>query len=390
MIQKIHIENFESHEDTLLDNLDAGFNLVAGISNSGKTSIVRALLLVGFNEFNPSSIRVGCKNCRIRVTTEKGTVDVTRGEGINKWVIQYANGTSEEFHNVGRNPVPQAQAVLGFRAIQLGDISVNLNISNQLDSHFLLAGIEGKDASGSMRAQVVDEISGLSGVEMLIKNVSLDNLRISKDTRRLSEEVTDLALKIHNPDVLDCELGILDNAQQEIGLEALKKTASETLRNEAALFESEAKAISICETKLSEIPDTTDVTTHIQNAESNTKSSNEIRQTYEIWESNNRKIQSAKQQLADFPSVVVIDPLVSLAFTNKERARKIKDSITEYNKEQDLIVKLSNRLSDSDVSWKEAQKELQSLLLDIKICPITLHPIKEDCMKGILDAPNPS
>jgi AAA15 family ATPase/GTPase len=67
MLKSIEIWNFESHEHTLIDNLSEGLNLICGESNAGKTSIVRALRLVAYNEFDPDSLRVGAKTCKVRV-----------------------------------------------------------------------------------------------------------------------------------------------------------------------------------------------------------------------------------------------------------------------------------------------------------------------------------
>ena len=48
-ITKISVKGFESHEDTVLDDLSPGLNAIVGISNSGKSSIVRALAFISYN-----------------------------------------------------------------------------------------------------------------------------------------------------------------------------------------------------------------------------------------------------------------------------------------------------------------------------------------------------
>ena len=67
-IKKISIQNWESHEDTTLDNLSPGLNAIIGLSNSGKSSIVRAMKLISYNDFDPKCIRNGCENCVLQVS----------------------------------------------------------------------------------------------------------------------------------------------------------------------------------------------------------------------------------------------------------------------------------------------------------------------------------
>ena len=48
MIKKIKIENFQSHRDTELE-FSKGVNVITGLSNSGKTAIIRAFQLLKNN-----------------------------------------------------------------------------------------------------------------------------------------------------------------------------------------------------------------------------------------------------------------------------------------------------------------------------------------------------
>ena len=48
MIKKIQIQNFQSHKETTL-KLDPGVNIIVGTTDSGKTSILRALRWVIWN-----------------------------------------------------------------------------------------------------------------------------------------------------------------------------------------------------------------------------------------------------------------------------------------------------------------------------------------------------
>ena len=99
MIKKIRIRNFESHEDTTI-NFQEGFNLIVGKSNSGKSSIIRALNVVVNNDWDKDMVRNGSEFCTITVETEKGFVEVERGEKANRWKCQELNGEIQNYKKI--------------------------------------------------------------------------------------------------------------------------------------------------------------------------------------------------------------------------------------------------------------------------------------------------
>jgi len=180
------------------------------------TSIVRALKLAAYNDFNPKSVRVGAAKCVVQVDTERGRVKVTRGPKHNAWEVTRTGQPTQYFDKVGVNIVPDAAEIIGLNIVTLGDVHVPVNIMDQLESHFMLAGIGDKDATGSMRAQIVDEISGLSGIEGLIKAVSLDHHRFGRDIRETEDQMEQVRSQLYPEGELDKEAGILADAEREL------------------------------------------------------------------------------------------------------------------------------------------------------------------------------
>ena len=212
MLKRMELWDFESHEHTVVEDLSPGLNFVCGESNSGKTSLVRALKLVAYNEFDPRSIRVGATKCQVLVETDRGTVKVTRGPKNNLWEVTRKGEKTQHFDKVGKGVVLQAAEVIGLNVVTLGDVEVPVNIMDQMESHFMLSGVGGKDASGSMRAQIVDEISGLSGIEGLIKAVSLDNHRFGREVKETEDKMEETSKQLHDAAALDAEQSVLDEA----------------------------------------------------------------------------------------------------------------------------------------------------------------------------------
>ena len=64
MIKRVTLYNFESHEDTTI-TFNENLNLIVGISNSGKSSLIRAMGVVVNNNWTKDMVRTGCDFCRV-------------------------------------------------------------------------------------------------------------------------------------------------------------------------------------------------------------------------------------------------------------------------------------------------------------------------------------
>lgn len=196
MIKSIHIENLESHEDTTIQ-FESGLNLICGLSNSGKSSMIRALGIVVNNNWNKSMVRTGCEFCRVKVETERGWVEADRGEKVNRWRCQENGGEIQNYKNVGTDVPDLATRILGMGERDRGaGIKELPNFQFQLERHYMLSEIGEKKATANMVAVMMDNAIGLGGMEELIKAISAD---LAKDKKWLTEkqnEITELKSKI--------------------------------------------------------------------------------------------------------------------------------------------------------------------------------------------------
>lgn len=204
MIKRIRCKNFESHEDTEMFFGD-GFNCVFGESNVGKSSgVIRTLKLVAYNQFDKKMVRLGAKHLEVEVETDKGIVRVCRGEEINEWWITKA-GVTEHLVKPGSKPIPQAIEVLGFGPVDIGEMKIFAHLMDQLEAHFLISAVGSEKTSGSSRAQVIDDISGLRGAEKLIQDIAGDMSKINRAEKEDMERVDELSVHIIPELVLSSE-----------------------------------------------------------------------------------------------------------------------------------------------------------------------------------------
>ena len=158
MIKAIEIQNFQSHQHSVLD-FAPGVNIIKGTSDNGKSSIIRAILWAGKNQplgfafkskFAPKeeTTRVA-----IEFSDDKWIVR-ERGEGINQYLTSECEDPFKAFNT---EPPKEVSDLLNF-----GDH----NIQGQHDGYFLL-----QSSSGEV-ARLFNRIVGLDIIDSSTKKIS--------------------------------------------------------------------------------------------------------------------------------------------------------------------------------------------------------------------------
>ena len=167
MFNSITIENFQSHEETELE-LSEGVNVIVGVSDSGKSAIIRALKWLKDNR--PAGDEFcsdwGGGATRITVRPQESEADVSRARSgaDNVYVI---NCNDPLVFKAIRSEVPEEIQ----QALKLD----NTNLQMQYDSHFLLAGSAGE------AARHFNAIANLDAIDRGTKNVQRNIRKIQSE-----------------------------------------------------------------------------------------------------------------------------------------------------------------------------------------------------------------
>lgn len=428
MLKRIEITNFESHKHTVIEDLSDGLNLFRGESNAGKTSIVRALKLAAYNDFDPKSVRTGETKCEVFVETDKGTVKVIRGPKINYWEVHPKGENLQTFDKVGKQVVPEAARVMGLNIVRLGDTDIPVNIMDQLESHFMLASVGGQDASGSMRAQVIDEISGLSGIEGVIKAVSLDNHRFGREIKENELKMKEAQDQMHDTRILAQEQVTLQTAETELTSYSDCLKASEEASKLLEKYNTIAEQAKVAEDALAAIPDFEAAKVELDKADELMDKANQADAIYTAAITTQEDIYTAEEKIRAIPDVA--DALKSLKQAEQaiEMAKKAEKLLTDYQKIaertaelnatvetieqmgdpskhlqaaqvalealkkaeamltaaktlQGQISALEGRLEANAKALKKAEADRDVILSQIKVCPVTLGAISPECLQ---------
>lgn len=228
-IKEILIQNFQSHFHTVVKPAPNGqLTVVVGPSDSGKSAILRALKWVLYNTPQGADfIRVGAAFAKVTITFADGqTVVRWRSQGgINRYLV---NGQALEGFGTG---VPlEVQQVTGVKVLTIGDLTLNLNMAEQLHGPFL-----GSSVTGGARAKVLGKLAGTEEIDFASKQLGTDLFRRKQDERRLQGELDELKVKIAGYDYLPA----MQNQIRQLEEVAAKVKDTEDLKRQLADFRRE-------------------------------------------------------------------------------------------------------------------------------------------------------
>lgn len=171
MIEKLLIENFQKHKKTVI-NFTKGLNVIAGETDSGKSSVIRSLLWVIKNRPSGDGIRNWDSKkhlVRVDITLDDHTVSKER---INNKVT-YTLDECDGLEAVGRDVPSEVSSALNI---------TDINIQPQHDPYFLLT------MSPGNVAKVLNDLAGLSVIDNSFKalNSSVTLLQRQKTEKEQS------------------------------------------------------------------------------------------------------------------------------------------------------------------------------------------------------------
>ena len=164
MINSIHIQNFQSHKDTKIE-LHKGVNTLIGSSDSGKSSIIRAIRLAVYGKPRGDAYRSWWGgDTFVSLETDTGKVKRIKTKTENSYTIN----DGEPFKALGNDIPPEVTAILNMDSI---------NLQKQLDKPFLLDETPGAVASHFNRMadlEKIDEVTSKINSKIKANKASID------------------------------------------------------------------------------------------------------------------------------------------------------------------------------------------------------------------------
>lgn len=186
IISRVKIHNFQSHVDTDI-SFNNGLNVIVGDSNSGKTSILRAIQWV-FDDTprGDDFITTGEDECSVEVIFNDGSSikKIRTKTDTGKYIVTEPDKFFQEFTSFANNlPIDIANVHQMPKINLANDYFTHLNVLNQFDDPFLI------NDSPRTRAAIIGRLTGTQVIDDAIKNVNKEILRSGSDKKHYQSEI---------------------------------------------------------------------------------------------------------------------------------------------------------------------------------------------------------
>ena len=206
MIKYVEIYNFQSHERTMVE-MTNGVNVIIGPSDSGKSSIFRAINWVVSNRPLGNSFRSewGGDTRVTIVTTDDRHVSRIRSDKENKYVID-----GVELKAFGSEPPEEV-----FKALEIDPY----NVQSQMDTPFLLSSSPGEVA------QLLNKAASIDDIDRVVGSLRKGLLKTSREMEYNKEQLAKFEERLLGYAYLD------DLEKLVIDIESLQKEKDELIRD---------------------------------------------------------------------------------------------------------------------------------------------------------------
>lgn len=185
---KVRIKNFQSISD--LEFEIQGFTCVTGLTNIGKSAIIRAISGALLGSPVVGDVRKGEKFCTVELNGKDISLKWEKGErGINRYWIPADNPTPLD--KVGQGQIPEISK-MGFGSIKIGSDSIQPWLATQFDPVFLM------NKSGPAVTDFLSEVSRLGILQDAI-TINVRGVKRARDSAKLQGKIAS-DLKIEEDD----------------------------------------------------------------------------------------------------------------------------------------------------------------------------------------------
>ncbi len=233
MIYSLHLQDYESHKDTLLE-FPPGLTVFIGESDKGKSGTFRAFNWNRINRPLGDGMRPiywNSKETKVEVTLD-GWSSITRGKGKSDNYYEVNAHKVYKKYNAGTE-VPEM-------VNQFMDMEDNIYFQSQIDRPFLMF-----ESSGE-RGRILNKISGLDKIDTCIKNANQDVNKMNSRNKNIKIEINQLKEELLKFSTLSEIKELIEQAEQ---LERLIQNKQHDLKTVETLLPKKIKYKKIIQKK---------------------------------------------------------------------------------------------------------------------------------------------
>ena len=374
MIKELKIKNFQSHVDTTV-KFHPGLNVIVGVTNAGKSAILRALKKVirdqpagnFFINTDADATEISLTDNTNHIITRR--VEAKKGTTTSNEYILASPGRDkvQHFGGFGRDIPIEISDALNAPIVTLGDdLKIDLHFSGQHDTPFLLGD------KASVRSKVLGNVSGLSVIDSGVQRTKKALRKYKSDIDNTNDTIEKLKVEISTfPDIdnLKAFLQSYETSYSEITLRIAQFTELYALYNNLLAIKLEGKTL---KEEIDAYPDVSQV---------NFKGIREKIGKYDDLLTLQNTFIQVNQNIGEIESHKLFRVNIE-KLRLPELAQKIKtltelDTLYTQFEEADQVINLLVKDLDSyDGKLKEAKNNWSTLLDELGVCPTCKQPTK--------------
>ena len=323
-----------------------GFNVIQGPSNSGKSSVIKAVEKCIFNQSGSTNVRHGADNLLVGIRYKGREVYLTKGKNT-KYKVD-----NEIFEKIGVSQLEQVATALNIREVVLGGEKVRLNFSNQFSYPFLL-----DKTPGQLYKFIVDSAESESLSDVLkdmakdIKDLDKSVIQNEAQIDILNKQKANLENKLVDADT------ILEVSNKILALDSTYTSINREVELRDKYTDNTAST-SMLRQRLETLTVDSDLVTKMDQLKESYVASRDVAQKYKTVFSVR---QSLSDRLANSVSVNT-DNLDTLC----ESYKILQDVVARYYKVQEQFKDIENKIGELDIALDSEKEKLN----EFNVCPL--------------------
>jgi len=354
MIKKLTIQNFQSHERSILE-FSKGVNIIIGDTDAGKSSIIRTLRWIIRNKPSGNAFKSnwGGKTL-VRLEDEESNYLIRSKDTQDLYILRIAGEKRIVFKAFGTSVPEEINRFLNFNEI---------NLQLQLDSHFLFSKSAGEAAIHFNKIAKLDKINSS---QVLVKKIITT---LTNDVSYTRKQIKENKIKLKQFDFLDKFEIVLVVLEEQNKQSRSKKKSIITLSNLCEEYKEIETSIK-SESKILNIEDNVDKLLRLFKKRTTNKNKIvKLKTLIQTVEENEKEFNKLKQKIKTENNVIKILQLYEEKKTLNQRKISLSNGITNLSRVNTLL-----RAEETNVNT--LKKKFEKIFP--QVCPLCGLPVPHD------------
>jgi exonuclease SbcC len=307
--------------------LGEGLNVITGPSDSGKTSIIRAVKWVAFNDPQGEAfVNEAVGEAVVTIYLQSGTIITKRRrKGKTSYLIQ-AN-EDDEGSLYEKSEVPEeVKQLLQIEKQTFGDFDTALNFAFQLDPPFLIS------ETASAGAKILGKLAGTESVDLAIKGVRQDTHYTRLERTNAEKDIERIAGSMLAYQHIDDAKEAVDLAEMLLEQIEQNHTNYENLKQYKNTYELAIEKVNLLAVKLDKLAHIPELEEDLKEIEKSQQRYDNLLQLYSQYSQLQKRIEILGKKLDIFNDLETAAHTVEVLTLDMDKLSLLNSLCTEYQK----------------------------------------------------------